>query len=76
MLEQGGYLILKHFSYAHLPPYLQEISRPMCELAFEMGNKLPRDDETTVGLRMLLQAKDCFVRAALAAEEPGRCPKP
>lgn len=32
---------------------------------------LPDSPELTTGLRKLLEAKDCFVRAAIAAAEPG-----
>lgn len=56
--------MLRYFEYEHLPPHLQEVSRPICELAREMA-KLPPSAETTAGMRKLLEAKDCFVRAAL-----------
>lgn len=54
--------ILKHFTFAHLPEHLQEISRPICELAHEMAAKLD-GPELTAGLRKLLEAKDALVRA-------------
>lgn len=57
--------ILKYFEYAHLPAHLQEISRPFGELAKEMAMRAPLSEETQVGLRKLLEAKDCFVRAAI-----------
>lgn len=57
--------IMKHFEYGHLPPQLQEISRPVCELARAMNKKLPNGPEKSAGLRKLLEAKDCFVRAVL-----------
>ena len=57
--------LLKHFAYAHLPEHLQAVSRPICELALAMATDLPGDPETTAGLRKLLEAKDCFVRAKL-----------
>lgn len=57
--------LLKFFSYEHLPPKLQEISKPMGELARKMGENLPESAEVTVGMRKLLEAKDCFVRAQL-----------
>lgn len=59
--------LLKHFSYGHLPVELQAISRPACEMAEYMADHLD-GPELTVGLRKLLEAKDCFVRAALAKE--------
>lgn len=57
--------VLRFFAYAHLPSGLQEISRPISELAVLMADRLPPNTEVTVGLRKLLEAKDCFVRAAL-----------
>lgn len=63
MKESNG--ILKHFNYSHLPESLQEVSKPICELAKEMNNKLPDCAEKQAGLRKLLEAKDCFVRANL-----------
>lgn len=58
--------ILRHFKYDHLSPALQEISKPICELANEMAEKL-QGPELTAGLRKLLEAKDCLVRAAVPA---------
>lgn len=55
----------KFFAYKHLPAPLQEVSRPICELYQEMRDTLPDSDEKTAGIRKLLEAKDCFVRAAL-----------
>lgn len=57
--------MLRFFGYQHLPPRLQEISKPLCETANAMVAALPPCAETTAGLRKLLEAKDCFVRAAL-----------
>jgi len=59
--------ILRHFQFAHLPPALKEISAPLCTLAQDMDDKLPACAEKSAGLRKLLEAKDCFVRAALEA---------
>jgi hypothetical protein len=57
--------ILRHFRFDHLPGYLQAISGPCAVLATMMANDLPEDPEVTAGLRHLLEAKDCFVRAGL-----------
>ena len=57
--------MLQFFAYEHLPADLQTISRPFGELANLMVATLPRDPERTVGLRKLLEAKDCAVRARL-----------
>jgi hypothetical protein len=59
--------ILRFFEFAHLPPRLQEISRPFHALAHDLAGKLD-GPELTVGLRKLLEAKDCMVRAALDAQ--------
>lgn len=58
--------LIQFFAWGHLPPPLQEISRPAARLAERMINMLPGNPELTAGLRKLLEAKDCFVRAKLA----------
>lgn len=62
------YPILQHFAYTHLPADLQEVSRPFCTLAHDMAELLPRCAETSAGLRKLLEAKDCAIRAAIEAK--------
>lgn len=57
--------ILSHFAFDHLPENLQQVSRRCHGLAHEMTASLPESAEVTAGLRKLLEAKDCFVRAAL-----------
>lgn len=67
--------ILQFFAFAHLPPHLQAISKPFCDLAHSIvkGDEsgaalslaLPRNPERTVALRKLLEAKDAAVRALL-----------
>jgi len=57
--------ILKYFAYDHLPTELQEFSKPFAELANRLAAALPPSAELTAGLRKLLEAKDCFVRARL-----------
>lgn len=56
--------ILQWFAFDHLPPDLQEVSRPFQELARSMATEL-EGPELTAGLRKLLEAKDCMVRAAI-----------
>jgi hypothetical protein len=63
--------ILRHFEYSHLPAELAEVSKMFHDLAHEMVAKLENkanqsrpDSELKAGLRKLLEAKDCFVRAA------------
>lgn len=75
--------IIQFFVYDHLPPHLQEVSKPFCDLAFAIvGDErgmpagtstqfpLPRNPERTVALRKLLEAKDAAVRALVAKESP------
>ncbi|HEI6729934.1 TPA: hypothetical protein SJ159_003160 [Yersinia enterocolitica] len=57
--------IIKYFAYAHLPPVLQEVSKPIGDLAIAMDEQLPDSAEKAAGLRKLLEAKDCLVRAKL-----------
>ena len=57
--------LLRYFEYAHLPPRLQAVSKPIGDLAHELVDQLPDGPELTTGLRKLLEAKDCLVRAAL-----------
>lgn len=57
--------IMKYFAYEHLPAHLQEVSKPIGELAKEMDATLPDSAEKSVGLRKLLEAKDALVRAKL-----------
>ena len=57
--------LLRYFEYTHLPDRLQDVSRPIGELAHQMAEMLPDGPELTTGLRKLLEAKDCLVRAAL-----------
>lgn len=57
--------IMKYFKYDHLPPHLQDVSKPVGDLATEMDFTLPGGPEKSAGLRKLLESKDCFVRAAL-----------
>ena len=63
--------IMQFFAYDHLPPHLQKVSAPFCELAKALvddGTGLPRNPERTIALRKLLEAKDAAVRALLAKE--------
>lgn len=56
---------IKYFEYKHLPEKLQAVSKPFHALAHEMEETLPDGPEKSAGMRKLLEAKDCFVRAAL-----------
>lgn len=73
-MHQATRDILRFFDYAHLPPKLAAISKPLCELAHYMAASLD-GAELTAGLRKLLEAKDCFVRAAVPAAPKPRDPR-
>lgn len=60
---------IKYFAFAHLPPHLQAVSKPIGELAEKMEAELPDGPEKSAGMRKLLEAKDCFVRAALEIQK-------
>jgi hypothetical protein len=75
-MEQPAEHIMQFFAYEHLPPHLQAVSLPFCELAKSITDSkndgalnLPRNPERTVALRKLLEAKDAAVRALLAKRE-------
>lgn len=57
--------MLQFFGWEHLPEDLRQISKPFQILAEHLVQTLPRNPERTVGLRKLLEAKDCAVRAKL-----------
>ena len=64
----GTRQIARWFSYSHLiSSEAYAVSRECHEFAETMIDELPDGPELTAGLRKLLEAKDCFVRAALAA---------
>ena len=56
---------MKYFNYEHLPERLQIVSKPIGDLARQIVQDLPNNDEREVGLRKLLEAKDALVRSAL-----------
>ena len=60
--------LARFFAYDHLPEPLATISAYSHHLAEAMIRELPDGPELTTGLRKLLEAKDCFVRAALPDE--------
>lgn len=66
--------ILKYFAYSHLPAKLQGVSKPIGDLAEQLDATIPDGPEKSAGLRKLLEAKDCFVRASLDAptQEAGK----
>lgn len=62
----GTRSMIRWFQYAHLKgQVVRETSRLCAELAEQMVASLPDSAELSAGLRKLLEAKDCFVRAAI-----------
>lgn len=61
----GTASIVRYFAWNHLPEHLRDYSAECAHLARYMVEVLPDGPELTAGLRKLLEAKDCFVRAAL-----------
>lgn len=58
--------IAQFFAFDHLPTELRAFSVHCHDLAYSMIRALPDSPELTAGLRKLLEAKDCFVRARVA----------
>jgi hypothetical protein len=63
--------IARWFDYGHLPAesLARKASATCGETARKMIENLPDSPELVAGLRKLLEAKDCLVRAAIAAAE-------
>ena len=58
---------IQWFTYDHLPEGPVQLTSIKCfELATEMEAMLPDGPEKSAGMRKLLEAKDCFVRASLS----------
>lgn len=57
--------IMRFFEYGHLKGPQQAVSEEVWNLANKMEDVLPECAEKSAGLRKLLEAKDCFVRATL-----------
>lgn len=61
--------LLQWFTFDHLPQGAVRDTSQMCAiLAEDVIDGLPDGPELTTGLRKLLEAKDCFVRAAIDAQ--------
>lgn len=64
----GTQQIARWFTWDHLSAGLpKDVSANCQKLAQYMISELPDSPELTAGLRKLLEAKDCFVRSAIAA---------
>lgn len=62
--------MMRWFDFSHLPAGpLRDTSAECAKLARIIDEDIPECAEKTAGLRLLVQAKDCFVRAAIEAGE-------
>lgn len=59
------YPVLRYFEHAHLPLDLRPVAVAFYNMAWDLAETLPYTTETSAGLRKLLEAKDCMVRASL-----------
>lgn len=67
--------IARYFSCDRLPAGLPQETAKLChDLAEEVIKTLSDGPELTAGLRKLLEAKDCLVRAALESEDASAVP--
>ena len=57
------------FVYGHLPENLQVVPACVEVLVDKMDDLLDEGAEKTAGMRKLLEAKDCFVRAKIETDE-------
>lgn len=55
--------VRRFFTYEHLPEDLQAVSKPFYDMMLRIDESIPYDPEREEGLRHLLLAKDCIVRA-------------
>lgn len=66
VVEIAQYFDTNHLTHAES----RQASMACSRVAQEMIMRLPHNDEMKTGLRKLLEAKDCFVRAALPKKAP------
>ena len=59
--------LLRWFEFEHLTGLPREVSEVFQQQAYRVVEQLEDGPELTAGLRKLLEAKDCFVRAAVNA---------
>lgn len=60
--------MLQFFTYEHLPPHLQAVSKGFCLQAEWVVENLPKNQQRDKALEKLVEAKDCAVRALLYKE--------
>jgi hypothetical protein len=57
--------LLQFFSYMHLPPHLQNISKPFHDQAQRIVDDLPDNIMRQIALLKLIESKDAAVRAVV-----------
>ena len=62
--------ILRHFDNPFHGAAPRRVAEAVRGLAMHMASSLPNNTERRAGLRKLLEARDCFVRAQFVAEDP------
>jgi hypothetical protein len=70
---------LAWLAFSHLPPPLQDFSRPFYQSAVGLILRVPNDSvELTTALNTLVEAKDWAVRAGIRSDNgrPGPVPRP
>jgi hypothetical protein len=70
---------LAWLAFSHLPPKLQNFSRPFYQTAVELVIEIPNDSaELIAALNRLVEAKDWAVRAGIRSDQgvPGPVPRP
>jgi hypothetical protein len=70
MIHPATAQILRWFNSDHLSynPALQEVVKPFEKMAYRLAEQYD-GPEVTAGLRKLLEAKDCIVRAHVAVQD-------
>lgn len=67
--------ILCFFTYDHLHGEQRELAQEFADFAHRIAKRVedtPHGAELTTGLRKIMEAKDCIVRATLPAEPPSQ----
>jgi len=60
--------VTRFYEFNHLPEPLYTVAHQCATLKDLMLANIEDDPELVIGLRKLLEAKDCFVRASVAQE--------
>ncbi len=62
--------MMRWFAFGHLRDgKMQDVSRKFTELAEWLDENVAEGAEKTAGMRKLVEAKDCFVRAVIEEQE-------